>query len=191
MHLPKHTSSSLSFLGQPIGFIGLGSMGMSICKRMLCAGYCVQVCLRSLARITPASFLMFRRVAPKGLRNQSRGNRNTAKDWCHCSRHTGKGGRGRQNACCLRVYICSSRSWCGHRITMRHPIAKSKPSRPCTVLFGDPDSEHNRVGALATLPVDATVVVHTTLLPDQAVALEKRLRKTGVGASPLFQQTIS
>ena len=27
----------------PIGFIGLGSMGMSICNRMLCAGYMVKV----------------------------------------------------------------------------------------------------------------------------------------------------
>ena len=46
---------AVSFLGMPIGFIGLGSMGMSICNRMLCAGYMVKV-WRESARKAAVTF---------------------------------------------------------------------------------------------------------------------------------------
>eukprot|EP01051_Picozoa_sp_SAG22_P008688 SAG22_NODE_680_length_7934_cov_5.365539_2_plen_390_part_00 len=126
--------SAVSFLGQPIGFIGLGSMGMSICNRMLCAGYCVKAC-----EIRQEAIEMLRKTGATVVDTPAK---------------TAEGVN--------MLVIC----------VFTHAQAEA-------VLFGDPDSEHNKVGALTTLPVGATVVVHTTLLPDQAVAFEKRLKKTG------------
>ena len=122
------------FLGQPIGFIGLGSMGMSICNRMLCAGYRVKAC-------------EIRKEAIEALQQTGASVVDTPP----------KAAEGVQ-----LLVIC----------VFTHAQAEA-------VLFGDAESEHNKIGAISSLPAGATVAVHTTLLPDQAAAFEKRLRKTG------------
>jgi 3-hydroxyisobutyrate dehydrogenase len=122
------------FLGQPIGFIGLGSMGMSICNRMLCAGYRVKAC-------------EIRKEAIEALQQTGASVVDTPP----------KAAEGVQ-----LLVIC----------VFTHTQAEA-------VLFGDAESEHNKIGAISSLPAGATVAVHTTLLPDQAAAFEKRLRKTG------------
>ena len=41
---PFELDRTMPLLGGTIGLVGLGNIGMCVCKRLLCAGYRVQAC---------------------------------------------------------------------------------------------------------------------------------------------------